>query len=260
MSVDWRFLWRGAAIFLLLALPACTGPQISGEPFETGNRLYEAGQFVDAAAAYQSLVDGGVADGALYYNLGNAYLKSGDLGRAVLNYRRAQQLLPRDPDVALNLRLARAQAQDRLEDETPGGLVGLARRVLVEGTTLNEAAVLALGLWVVGCGLVIAAMLRPRLRPVLTYALIATAVLLVLSVFSVGARLLDERHPPAVIVAPSVEAHSGPGPDYLTEFTLHTGAEVRIIEERAGWMRIALPGDLQGWVPEAAVEALAHGR
>lgn len=249
-------------LLLLLALSACAaacaGPQISGESFEAGNRLYEAGQFAEAAVAYQSLVDGGVADGALYYNLGNAYLKSGDLGRAILNYRRAQQWLPRDPDVALNLRLARAQTQDRLESETPDGVAGLGRRLLVEATTLNEAASLALGLWVVVCSLAAAMLLRPRVRSVLTYAMVAAVVLLVLSFFSVGARLVEMRRLPAVVVAPAVEVRSGPGADYLAEFTLHAGAEVRVIEERDGWMRIALPGDLQGWAPGDAVEALTR--
>jgi len=255
-GVNGRFFLGAAALWLLLAFSACAGPQISGESFDAGNRLYEGGQFAEAAAAYQSLVDGGVADGALYYNLGNAYLKSGDLGRAILNYRRAQQWLPRDPDVALNLRLARAQAQDRLESETPNGVVALARRVLVEATTLNEAAALALGLWVVVCGLVIAMLLRPRWRPGLTYAMIAAAALLALSGFSVGARLVELGRSPAVVVAPAVEVRSGPGQDYLAEFTLHAGAEVRILDRREGWTRIALPGDLQGWAPGDAVEGL----
>ena len=51
---------------------------------------------------------------------------------------------------------------------------------------------------------------------------------------------------------------SGPGEQYVTEFTLHSGAEVRLIERRDYWVRLALPGgQLQGWVPAEAVEAVA---
>jgi uncharacterized protein YgiM (DUF1202 family) len=89
----------------------------------------------------------------------------------------------------------------------------------------------------------------------LPYGVAAVTLLLALSVLSVGVRALGERgRSPAVILADSVEIRSGPGADYLTEFTLHTGAEVHVIEARAGWVRIALPGDLQGWVPEETVE------
>jgi hypothetical protein len=53
---------------------------------------------------------------------------------------------------------------------------------------------------------------------------------------------------------------SGPGTSeqYLVEFTLHAGAEVSLIENRSGWDRIALPGDLQGWAPAEAVEQVSQ--
>jgi len=242
------------AVFMVL-FAACTQPTMSGEPLAVANQHYEAGEYAQAVDAYQSLVDAGVTDGALFYNLGNAYFKSGDLGRAILNYRRAQRRLPRDPDVAANLQLARAQTKDRLEVEGDGGIVGFVEHLLVEWTTLDEAAAVALGLWGLFCVLVVIFIVLPRARRALSYGMVVVALLLALSVLSVGVRVLGERgKSPAVIVADSVEIRSGPGANYLTEFTLHTGAEVYVIEARAGWVRIALPGDLQGWVPEERVE------
>ena len=92
---------------------------------------------------------------------------------------------------------------------------------------------------------------------VLLYVTGGVGVLLLLGVLSIGVRLLDERgQPPAVVVASEVEVRSGPGEDYLTEFTLHAGAEVRVVERRGDWVRIALPGNLQGWSPDEAVSEL----
>ena len=68
---------------------------------------------------------------------------------------------------------------------------------------------------------------------------------------------LTDSHNDAVVVVPSVDAHSGPGNDYLTEFKLHAGAEINVLEERKNWVRISLPGDLQGWLPSEAVEKLS---
>jgi hypothetical protein len=233
------------------------------------NQRYENGQFTEAIEIYQSLVEQGVKDGRLYYNLGNAYFKTGDLGRAVLNYRRAQDLLPRDEDVATNLQLARAQTQDRLEREESGALVQFVRRLLMEWTTLNEIATLALGLWILLCGLFIIVILAAgatkwhRVRRLLGYVMLGVGILLALSLLSIGLRVTEVRNrPPAVIVAPSVEVRSGPGTDYLTEFTLHAGAEVRVLERRdtvadaTTWVRITLPGDLQGWIPDNTVEGV----
>lgn len=245
---------------LLTLLSACAPQTMSGERMAQANGLYESGAYAEAIAAYQTLVDIGVDDGALYYNLGNATFKAGDLGRAILNYRRAQRRLPRDADVAANLRLARAQTQDRLEPEESATVVQLIEHLLVDWTTRDEIAALTLALWIIWCGLLVLALMtrrQQRGRRVIRTLLVMVGVLLLLSVLSLGIRMWSARGPtPAVIVAESIEVRSGPGADYLTEFTLHAGAEVRIIETRGQWARIALPGELQGWAPEAAVEGL----
>src|SRR5204862_132447 len=67
----------------------------------------QPGPFAEAAAAYEKIVAGGRVSSALYFNLGNALFKSGRIGRAIANYRLAEQLAPRDPDIRANLRFAR---------------------------------------------------------------------------------------------------------------------------------------------------------
>ena len=79
------------------------------------NALYEDGRYEQAARSFQQLVDKGYGDPVLYYNLGNAYFKQGDIGRAILNYLRAERLAPRDDDIRTNLDFARSQTLDLLE-------------------------------------------------------------------------------------------------------------------------------------------------
>jgi len=242
-------------LILLTGSAACAPERISGTQMAQANQLYEAGQFGEAAAVYQSLVDSGADDGTLYYNLGNAYYKSGDLGRAILNYRRAQLILPRDSDVETNLQLARDQTIDQLKSDSDS-VIDSMRHILIEWTTLNEAAGIMLGIWLLLCALVITTILWPRGRQVLRYAIAIVAVIVLISVISFGIRISDSHDDSAVVTSQSVEARSGPGDDYLTEFTLHAGAEVRTVEHRDNWVRIALPGNLQGWLPSESVENL----
>jgi hypothetical protein len=243
-------------IFWLLPIgcnPQASSQTISGLEMAAVNQLYEDGNFAEAALRYQALVDAGVEDGRLYYNLGNTYFKMNDLGRAVLNFRRAQRLLPRDGDVVANLRLARDQTLDRIESENKGATVDLFRN-LIYSTTLDEAAVAALVLWVVLCGLGVGAILWQQWRRILLMLASGITLLLFSVLLSVAIRSWDERgQPPAVVVADEVAVHSGPGDGYLTEFTLHAGAEVRVVERWGGWLRVTLPGDLQGWTPGHSV-------
>ena len=98
---------------LLLLLGAMT---LRAEPvpdaFTQANKLYEEGKYTQAAAAYEKITRAGAVSPALYFNLGNACLKAGQIGRAVCAYRQAETLAPRDPDIRANLQIARNQAGD----------------------------------------------------------------------------------------------------------------------------------------------------
>jgi tetratricopeptide (TPR) repeat protein len=251
----------GFSLFLLLITPALAQNPVSPtEAMTVGNQNYEAGQYAEASQIYESIVSAGVRDSDLYYNLANSYFKQGDLGRAILNYRRAYRLDPRDSDIRTNLAVARSQTLDKLEVEGEGSLTNIVQ--VIEGwLTIDEALILALILWLVVSGCIIVAILWPRLRPVGFWTAAVVGLFLVAGLISIANRLYtDITYSPAIIIAAEVDVTSGPGTaeQYLVEFNLHAGAEVNIIESRPGWRRIALPGnDFQGWVAEETIEPVA---
>ena len=225
------------------------------------NKLYENGDFTTAIETYEQLVHTGIRDSILFYNLGNAYFKQGDLGNAILNYRRAEQLSPRDADIRANLAVARAETTDRIEGSTPGLLAQMAT-VSARWLTLNEHSWLALALWILLSAISIAAAhtFHPTAQKLLRWSSAILAVLLIATGIALAERITSDRsHPPAVITATAVDVTSGPGDQYITEFTLHSGAEVSRLETRGTWVRITLPGNkLQGWVLADAVTPLAN--
>jgi uncharacterized protein YgiM (DUF1202 family) len=201
-------------------------------------------------------------DSSLYYNLGNAYFKAGDFGRAVLNFRRAEQLAPRDADIEANLELARAQAIDQLDwNPEQRGILETLTELTQEWTTLDELALAALTTWLVFALLVIVVTSTTKgglLREILQYALVVTTLVLALGIVGLASRMYVERvQPEAVVVASEVSVTSGPGQQYLTEFALHSGTEAKVIETRENWVRLAVSdGELQGWVPSSSVEVV----
>jgi len=242
---------------LLAKTPTATASETMG----TANQFYEAGQFAQAAQAYEQLVAQGYADAALFYNLGNTYFKQSDYGRAIVNYRRAQQLTPRDADIETNLAFARAQAVDQFEVADDGGLLVQVGQAVQSQITLNELAMIALGAWIVFVFLLIllgSARRKGRVYAGLRYAAVAAAVVLAVGVLALGSYLYaDNSQAGGVIVAAEVGVTSGPGSQYVTEFTLHSGAEVDLVEMRANWIRLALPGgELEGWVPANSIESV----
>ena len=86
------FIFLGLA--LILGLLAGRSLLTQTADMSVANSLAANGRYAEAAQAYQQLIDQGAADSAVYYNLGNAYMRLGNLGQAIVNYQRAAQLDP----------------------------------------------------------------------------------------------------------------------------------------------------------------------
>ena len=103
------------AFVLSLVIAGISSADEAAQTFEQANQLYLQAKYPDAIAQYEKIVQSGFESGEFYFNLGNAYYKSGNIQKAILNYERAKQLLPRDEDVQFNLQLANLQVVDKID-------------------------------------------------------------------------------------------------------------------------------------------------
>lgn len=226
----------------------------------TANELYENGRFAESAQLYEQLIAQEMGSSAVYYNLGNAYYQQGELGKAILNYNRALALDPRDADIQANLALARSQAADQFGIETQDDIYSIFTTAVSNNLTLNQTAVLALIFWFVLAIAIIAIrqMQAGKWRMWLKMGTAVAGVFFLIASFSLGSRLYEQvSSEPAVIVVPEVNVTTGPGEQFATQFTLHSGAEVEMVEARGQWAKLALPGgETTGWLPAEAIEGI----
>jgi len=223
--------------------------------FERGNGAYRTGDFAAAAAAYEALRDRGLSGPGLLYNLGNAHLKRGELGRAVASYERALLLAPRDHEIRENLALARELCADRPSTGVAAPALVLsraARRLTPDewAIALDAAYVLFLATFIAPFHLPLRRSLvrRARLAVTLLLAIAAAALLIWHTGYRPGRR--------GVVISPEITVRSGPGTGYLGEFTLHPGSVVRIEESREDWVKIVYPPSLRGWTEAEGIEPL----
>src|SRR5262249_26716524 len=90
------------------ALPAFAQSEAE---FAKANQEYAQGNFKEAIAGYEALVRGGQWNANLFYDLGNAYFRTDDFGRAILNYERALALDNHHPEATANLQIARDESR-----------------------------------------------------------------------------------------------------------------------------------------------------
>lgn len=263
MTRLWTFvtgLLAASAVFaVVLAGDVFAQATPPSEMVAEANSLYDRGEYAGAAQQYEAIIGLGYRDAAVHYNLGNAYLKSGDFGRAILNYLRAEEKSPRDPDVAINLELARGRTVDRLEAEGDT-LIASVSNFGRRWATVGEFGAVALLLWAVSALAVGALILWPALwrsLPIRMGVVVSFAAMLMSLVLFLSMLHSNPYDNTGVVTTGTVEVLSGPGPQYSEAFALHSGAQMRLVGSRHGWLQVSLPGDeLQGWVPAHTIEAV----
>jgi tetratricopeptide (TPR) repeat protein len=230
-------IWAGSATPFAADLPAA---------FDSANKLYEQGRFPEAASAYETILQSGHVSPALYFNLGNALFKGGDIGRAVAAYRHAGRLVPRDPDLQANLQFVRNQIQGPTLPPDPW-------QRWLRRLTLNEWTVLAsAGLWVFLLLLALC-QLRPALKPSLrTPALLAGAVTVVLCA-CLGASIVTDSTPTAVVIVHDAAVRTGPLDESQSAFTAYDGAELAVLDHKEGWLQVSAGDRRSGWLKREQV-------
>ena len=256
-----------AAVFPLTARSAELSKAQITEFFHKANELYnQADQaaatnpekakslYRQAAMRYESLAaKGDIHNGKLYYNIGNAYFRTKDIGRAILNYRRALQYIPNDRNLRQNLSYARNQRLDKIEEPQDTRIFKTLffwHYDLSTPTRILLFSIFFAAVWIF-------AMIRRFARKAfLNWALAVTLVLTVVMGGSLVAEAIAlSRVTPGVIIEPSVIARKGNSEAYAPSFTeaLHAGTEFVLIEKREGWYCIRLADARTCWVPEKSV-------
>src|SRR5437762_11413475 len=78
-----------AFLFCALATPSLFS-QADAE-FAKANQEFAQGHFKEAISGYEALIHSGQWSANVFYDLGNAYFRTGDFGRGILNYERADR-------------------------------------------------------------------------------------------------------------------------------------------------------------------------
>ena len=229
------------------------------EIFERGNQLYQEGDFTGAIEAYEAVRAAGFVSPTLNYNLGNAYFKSGDLGRSILEWERALVNSPSDPDTRANLELARTLTADAVEP-LPRFWLFTALSWWVQWLPRRLLIFLVGGAWLLACA---GAATRiwsgsPDVRRLAAWlATTGAAVLVVLGTNLLVRELEIGRPDRAVVLARAVQVRSAPAEDDdLTLFEIHEGTRVRVEQRTGSWAEVVLDDGKVGWVPIDVMEVI----
>ncbi|MCH7612840.1 MAG: hypothetical protein IIB45_05715 [Candidatus Marinimicrobia bacterium] len=217
--------------------------------FVQGNRYFEDEKFARSARTYERLLSS-VEAADLYYNLGNAYYRLGEVGYAVWAYEKGLQFNPRNNDIKHNLDLTNTRVKDRIE--IPDGFVLVdGYRAFKNAMTVNDlllwgsSFLLLVGLvYVLGQFRFIGRIMTSRLQTTFVVLTILTHVICLDKYWEVtGSK-------EGVIVSQTVNVYSVPAVrDEMIVFKIHEGLKAEITQTQDTWVEIILLDGKKGWIP-----------
>ena len=216
--------------------------------FDQGNKYYEAKSYDSAIAVYESVLNDGYQSAELFFNLGNAHFRNGDLGLAVLNYLRAQRLSPDDPDIAANLDFARRFTSVQMEGVKLNPVSALLESI-VAPYRLNTLAWVSSALFILTFVVLI---LRHGLgfRIGLTKAglIVALTLLVAASLLTTVKYENDYQTKRGVVVADDCIVRTGPTERSDKELDAAPGLVVEILSESGDYYNVLFENKRRGWV------------
>ena len=223
-----------------------------------GDSLYMANDFEGAIGVYEQLAETSES-ASLYYNLGNAYYKTGNIAKAILNYERSLLLAPADKDTKFNLALAQSKAVDKI-GESYEIFFAVWMRDLVNTLTIGTWATMGIVAFIVLLLSILLFLSTGKIgyrKIVFCAALISLIVTLFAkyAAWNLYERITDRVH--AIIMQPTVTAKSTPAETGTNLFVIHEGRKVKISDDSMkGWKEIELEEGNRGWIPAQALEKI----
>ena len=239
-------------LFVSISLSAATVTR------QQADSAYAQEHYQQAISDYETLLKQGVS-AELYYNLGNAYYRTDQMPKAVLNYERALLLSPGDADIRFNLQMARSKTIDKITPESEMFFVTWYRSLvnLMSVDAWARTALIALAIAII---LALAYLFSDRiwLRKVGFFgALLLVVVFLLSNLFAFHQKRKLTYRTGAVIMTTSVPVKSTPSKNGTDLFILHEGTRVTITDNSMkDWKEIRVDDGKEGWIETNKIEII----
>ena len=252
----WWSVWAIMANNKLHAAPSLDSSLLyAQQAWEAQNR----GDLQPAIKIYEAVLQGGYCSPELYNNLGLAYAKTGQLGKAILQWERALRYQPNYAEAQHNLQAAQQHIRRPVTATPPIALVKgwIALRQTFSAQTWG---VLFLLLWslIWGVGLYLRTKDKETWKTQKASKVVGGLLLLslLIVVLGIGQQMQEQEQNIAIVTAK--EAGLRPYPELSSEEMeiLSEGVRLRLMDEQGDWIKVELPNYLVGWMPKRLVERI----
>lgn len=248
---------RAALTMLLIMFIDITLSANNTELLKEAEKSYEKGEFKKAVENYEKLVSSGQLSSDLYFNLGNSYFKNNQIGKAIYNYELAHKINPSNEDIKHNLIIANKRKRDDFETKENYFAKNIESGIVNMFTNSGWAwMTIICMIFSLLCfvGYKLSASIKFRK---LLFWLGIIGLLKFTASFFIGFQSLQQltEKTNAIVLSPEVYVLNAPNSTGKTQFTLHEGTKVKILNSNNSWTSIILENGNEGWLPTKDIAA-----
>jgi len=255
-------LFRQIYIATILVFACSVSAFSSNTALAEAEEAFRAGDFARSIKLYEEVIAQALAENResaqLHYNLGNAYFRNNELGRAILNFERALLLDPGNSDIRHNLRFARNHTIDHIEPSATAFLTnwisGIRNLLSSNGWAITAIVLFLLFL---GCIAVFLFVRYVWARKTAFYSGIVIFLFLIMA-NAFAFRQKNERvnRNFAIVMPSGISVNASPDANSNQLFQLHEGTKVRIRNSDGNWYEIEIANGSVGWTLRSNVERI----
>ena len=248
----------GAQAMTILIVMLATASTTLAATKEQADAECTKGNYQEAIALYEEILDEGVS-AEVYYNLGNAHYRTGNITQAIIAYERALALAPGDSDIRFNLQFVNNKTIDKIAPRSEMFFVTWYRSIIrvmsVDGWARTAVASLAVALLLL---LLFLFSSHERIRRAAFYgSVVLVAIFLLSNLFAYQQKRQFAQHDYAIVTSPTVNVKKTPATNSEDVFVIHEGTKVDITDDDMDdWRAIQIADGREGWISTADIEEI----
>lgn len=223
--------------------------------WEKANAYFTTEKYDEAVYIYEQILQTGEESAKLYFNLGNAYYKIGDVNNAILNLERAKVLAPHDANIEFNLQIANQFVVTKIE-ALPQPFFLRWRTSVTNKYPIDTWSAISIGTFILFL-LFLGLFVFSKRAAIKRFAFWIGIVAIIFSGFTFSfanqqkKEIVSRKH--AIVFCPRVTVKSSPTQTGTDLFLIYEGLKIEITDSLSTWKEIKLADGNEGWLPDSCI-------
>ena len=260
---------------LIISFVTYADENINNQLIKEAQINYEKEQYEQTKDIYKDMISKGVESSEIYYNLGNTYYLTEDIGNAVVCYLKALKINPSNSDAENNLSVIESSVEDKNKMELKGKNLNVMPddlsffeniyNTLIVNVSPDIWAVVGIIFFILTIlGIIFYIFLKNVIIKKIGFfgSIISITIVIIVNIFAFIGRKDYYTNDKAVIITYSIQLkkeHKEKSADASTP--LHSGTVLQVIDEHIDvndekWVKLRLNSEIAGWTQQKDVVIL----